>query len=552
MATKPIAQNKRKSKVKKTCIKDGCNNPAKCVGLCNLHYTQKLKENYGVCEADGCEEKVRSKNSLYCEKHYYRIRRNGDLKLRVDKGYYKNCIYCGEETEKGHKFCDSRCSARHKRGNPVKRKCVVCGREFIPDNPGIDKNVCDSEDCNKCSVDGCESKARYKGFCVKHYERFLRHGDPLHKTFVDNSGQCKVSGCEAKVHSKGFCSKHYWRFNKYGNPETYKKKSNKGKICKVDGCNSPVVSVGYCAKHYTRWLKHGDPHVVKKRSGPIVKNPSGIRICSVDGCDKKHSAKGYCDYHYRRYEKYGDPKAGLEYGLECRYCGKQLNNKGLYCNNVCRYRYINNIPIETECLMCGNLFKTNGTKKLCSVQCVNRYNKKKRIDNGNKPVSYNTYAEKVGYAENITVGSNDELMVKCVYCGKVFAPSKNAILNRVFALEHIGYGEQNLYCSSKCKQACPTYNRRVHYKGKKYGGSREVPAAFRQMALADRDYTCERCGRQENGLHVHHVEGYTEQPMLSADLDNVMVVCKRCHIAIHKQPGCTTHDYQCQGRRAYG
>lgn len=31
---------------------------------------------------------------------------------------------------------------------------------------------------NKCSIEGCKCEARSRGWCQKHYSRFLRHGDP--------------------------------------------------------------------------------------------------------------------------------------------------------------------------------------------------------------------------------------------------------------------------------------------------------------------------------------------------------------------------------------
>ena len=31
----------------------------------------------------------------------------------------------------------------------------------------------------KCDVDNCDSYARARGWCTKHYGRYLRHGDPL-------------------------------------------------------------------------------------------------------------------------------------------------------------------------------------------------------------------------------------------------------------------------------------------------------------------------------------------------------------------------------------
>ena len=32
----------------------------------------------------------------------------------------------------------------------------------------------------KCTIEGCENKHYSKGYCQKHYARFLRHGDPLY------------------------------------------------------------------------------------------------------------------------------------------------------------------------------------------------------------------------------------------------------------------------------------------------------------------------------------------------------------------------------------
>lgn len=74
----------------------------------------------------------------------------------------------------------------------------------------------------KCSVDGCDTKSRTKGFCGTHYSRFLRHGDPS-TTFLDRN-----------------------------------------KVCAIDGCESKSLALDFCRKHYTRLLRHGDPLIVKK------------------------------------------------------------------------------------------------------------------------------------------------------------------------------------------------------------------------------------------------------------------------------------------------
>lgn len=158
------------------------------------------------------------------------------------------------------------------------------------------------------------------------------------------------------------------------------------------------------------------------------------------------------------------------------------------------------------------------------------------------PVVHSLYSERIGSVEEIRA-HKELLEVRCAYCNKWFAPKLTIIKSRLSALNNLGRGECRLYCSNECKQACPTFKKVKYESGRELSTSREVPAEFRKMALEDRDYTCEKCGSKEGGLHVHHIEGYAEQPMLRADLCNVLVVCKKCHKEIHKQPGCSYSDY---------
>jgi len=161
------------------------------------------------------------------------------------------------------------------------------------------------------------------------------------------------------------------------------------------------------------------------------------------------------------------------------------------------------------------------------------------------PAKYNRYSKKLGFAEKTQEDENGYLVCLCTYCGKKFVPRNAQVGHRIASLNGGNEGEARLYCSEKCKKACPTFWRRSTQKLKKKGTSREVPAEFRQMALKDRNYTCEKCGSTENGLHVHHIDGATEQPLFSADLKNIIVVCKSCHKKIHKKTGCGYHDYRC-------
>ena len=99
------------------------------------------------CCIDGCETKPRSTRAKYCEKHYYRMRREGTVVLKsgeMDKPVNHFCLHCGEKTN-GNLYCSMRCSTRHYRSNPSIRSCEVCGDNYYPDNKGIDFKVCSKE-----------------------------------------------------------------------------------------------------------------------------------------------------------------------------------------------------------------------------------------------------------------------------------------------------------------------------------------------------------------------------------------------------------------------
>lgn len=71
----------------------------------------------------------------------------------------------------------------------------------------------------KCSIEGCDSLAKYAGLCGMHYKRVWRHG--ANKTLSPTRGfirsKCKVEDCnETSCYSIGYCELHYQRWNRYG------------------------------------------------------------------------------------------------------------------------------------------------------------------------------------------------------------------------------------------------------------------------------------------------------------------------------------------------
>ncbi len=158
--------------------------------------------------------------------------------------------------------------------------------------------------------------------------------------------------------------------------------------------------------------------------------------------------------------------------------------------------------------------------------------------------SFKTYAPQLTIEEDPTEGEDGLLLVKCAYCGKYFIPIVSQVSSRIASLMGRSGGENRLYCSQGCKDACPIFYQVLWPKGYKKATSREVDPLIRQMCLARDGYTCQKCEKtiDEIELHAHHIEGATQMPMLANDVDNTITLCKPCHKWVHTQDGCTYYD----------
>lgn len=180
----------------------------------------------------------------------------------------------------------------------------------------------------------------------------------------------------------------------------------------------------------------------------------------------------------------------------------------------------------------------------------------RRTKQSNGPAPASSYIKKLEVFEDVRLYSKnvEQLEVKCAYCGKWFIPTSTQVRNRLRAFAGlISSGTENrFYCSEACKGACPTYRQRKYWKGQndnRLGTPREVDAWFRQYVLQYDGWTCQKCGAtkdedQELVLHVHHINGVAQQPMLQNDIDNAVTLCKDCHKEVHSQQGCTYWDYR--------
>jgi hypothetical protein len=83
-----------------------------------------------------------------------------------------------------------------------------------------------------CVVDGCGKTGRVcRDMCVKHYERWRRHGDT--SVVLPRGAQPRIE------------------------PE----------LCSIPGCGKPHVARGWCARHYDSWRRYGDPLTVHRIFG---------------------------------------------------------------------------------------------------------------------------------------------------------------------------------------------------------------------------------------------------------------------------------------------
>lgn len=157
------------------------------------------------------------------------------------------------------------------------------------------------------------------------------------------------------------------------------------------------------------------------------------------------------------------------------------------------------------------------------------------------PVTYNTYHPQLTPDEQ-TFNADGILGIKCFYCNKEYTPTLREVMSRINGLNNLNQGENHIYCSEGCKQACPTYKKQYYPSEERQSGtSREMQPEFRKKVLERDNWTCQKCASTNVELHAHHIMSH-RQEYDSMHESNGITLCQTCHSFIHKQEGCSSQD----------
>lgn len=71
-----------------------------------------------------------------------------------------------------------------------------------------------------CAVEDCERPSRARGWCMPHYQRWHRHGDPVATPPRYQPKTCTIDGCDEEHHALGWCRLHWRRARDHdGDPQ---------------------------------------------------------------------------------------------------------------------------------------------------------------------------------------------------------------------------------------------------------------------------------------------------------------------------------------------
>ena len=68
-----------------------------------------------------------------------------------------------------------------------------------------------------CRIEGCDRPVKARGWCLMHWQRWWRHGEPggADPLYQKRGDQCAAPDCLEAVDCGGYCKTHYNRQTRY-------------------------------------------------------------------------------------------------------------------------------------------------------------------------------------------------------------------------------------------------------------------------------------------------------------------------------------------------
>lgn len=185
-----------------------------------------------------------------------------------------------------------------------------------------------------------------------------------------------------------------------------------------------------------------------------------------------------------------------------RFCGRACYQK--YWNERVYAKRRTQLPSQKPCSVCRGLFQPQRGKPgqaTCSIACNNARQDARK-------------AKARADVRNLSPRT-------CRQCGGLFEVTR------------FGWSIKE-YCTNRCARTAwqirwmrdnPAEHKRRQQRSR-FGGN-WLPALERA------GYRCEKCG-VARGLHVHHKDGSGETDSPNHDLENLMVLCAKCHKQLHQ------------------
>jgi len=176
----------------------------------------------GTCSVPGCGRTGQTRHGM-CDPHYRRWKRNGDpgpADIKTPAGSGRACIVegCGRIEPLRNDMCQKhylRVKATGGTDDPEPVTHCPQEHEYTPANTRIHRGKRHCIECSRiakreayardtpapCSVDGCETPARKRGWCGFHFDRWQQFGDPLageaKRSFAKLSPEDKAASMKA-------------------------------------------------------------------------------------------------------------------------------------------------------------------------------------------------------------------------------------------------------------------------------------------------------------------------------------------------------------------